>query len=283
MTECEELIESFERVFRCHVCVHDYYGRVLACAGRIPLHHRNKFCETVGLNRRAFALCCEMEAEMTRARLQKELRPIVKRCHAGVFEIALPLLHEGRLMGALFAGPFRLPHGPEGAVLEQKRSGEFAPSEVEMPLLERLAAKDLMVLASTLERSVESALAVADAPEKETAQGRLIRRFVETNFRRRPKLSELARELGVGDVRACQILKSECGKGFSALLNERRMAHAKRLLQDSRMKSEAIAADCGFSSSPYFFRVFKESEGMTPLEYRRRFQRRGVYGGELLC
>jgi two-component system, response regulator YesN len=47
-----------------------------------------------------------------------------------------------------------------------------------------------------------------------------------------------------------------------------RIEEAKRLLRNSLLKVYEIAEKVGYKSNSYFSAVFKESCGMTPLEYR---------------
>ncbi|HET7838506.1 MAG TPA: AraC family transcriptional regulator, partial [Rectinemataceae bacterium] len=49
-----------------------------------------------------------------------------------------------------------------------------------------------------------------------------------------------------------------------------RLARAKRLLGETSLTVERIAADCGFGALQRFHAAFKEAEGMSPGEWRRR-------------
>lgn len=53
-------------------------------------------------------------------------------------------------------------------------------------------------------------------------------------------------------------------------ISELRLSKAKELLSDTDIPINKIAEKCGFSSTYYFDRVFKGTNGMTPLQYRKR-------------
>jgi AraC-like DNA-binding protein len=58
---------------------------------------------------------------------------------------------------------------------------------------------------------------------------------------------------------------------FRTFLNHHRMAEARRLLADpgrSGDKLISVALDSGFASLPSFNRVFRETEGCTPSQYK---------------
>lgn len=50
-----------------------------------------------------------------------------------------------------------------------------------------------------------------------------------------------------------------------------RLSHAKSLLRFGSKTIAEIASECGFHSSAYFIRMFRQSENMTPLEYRQKW------------
>ncbi|HBA48680.1 MAG TPA: hypothetical protein DCZ91_12955, partial [Lachnospiraceae bacterium] len=50
-----------------------------------------------------------------------------------------------------------------------------------------------------------------------------------------------------------------------------RIEKAKKMLLGGNDRIVDIAEKCGYTSANYFARVFKESEGMTPVEYREQY------------
>lgn len=287
MSSCGEAAKAFESVFRCHVCFHDYDGRVLACAGPFPLSHRNSFCEHFKKPRKAFALCCQMEAELSREKLQSERKPFFKCCHAGAMELAFPIFFKGSLTGALFIGPFKGVAEAPGAskTLSQKRSLGIPEQAVEaweaLPKLNAQESSNLIAFAELFAAKIEKSFEMELELGAEAPYGKRAKHFIDLNFRREIYLKDLAKTLGVGEARCCQILKAQFGAGFSTLLAERRMEHAKYLLKESLLKMAGVAAECGFSDVAYFHRVFKERTGETPREFRLKTQSEAVSRGSL--
>ena len=54
-------------------------------------------------------------------------------------------------------------------------------------------------------------------------------------------------------------------------LIEVRLDKAKNLLTNQDQTIEAIAKQCGFTDTKYFYRIFKKEEHITPSEYRNAF------------
>ncbi|MGG1313678.1 response regulator transcription factor [Cohnella laeviribosi] len=85
-----------------------------------------------------------------------------------------------------------------------------------------------------------------------------------------PKLSlkKLADHVHLNPSYVSVLFKEETGKTFSDYLNQQRLIMAKRLLLGTDKKIYEIADETGFSASKYFIKVFRETEGITPREYR---------------
>ena len=59
-------------------------------------------------------------------------------------------------------------------------------------------------------------------------------------------------------------------KSFSQLLNERRVADAKRLLEETTATVKIISGEVGFNSTASFNRVFRDISGQSPSAWRKR-------------
>ncbi|TVX95508.1 response regulator [Cohnella terricola] len=66
------------------------------------------------------------------------------------------------------------------------------------------------------------------------------------------------------------LLKKETGKGFAEYVISLRMETAAQLLRDTKLKIYEVAEQVGYRYMPYFSKQFRETFGMTPVEYKRR-------------
>jgi AraC-like DNA-binding protein len=87
------------------------------------------------------------------------------------------------------------------------------------------------------------------------------------------KISELADALSVPSYQLSQVINEGFNVNFYDFINTCRVEEAKELLvRDTRgYKVLAIAYEAGFNSKATFNRVFKNSTGLTPSEFRGRF------------
>ena len=69
-----------------------------------------------------------------------------------------------------------------------------------------------------------------------------------------------------------QKFKEETGENLTDFVLQEKTAEAKRLLRYSDKSLTAIGAYLGFSSPGHFSRVFKKYAGVSPREYRERYE-----------
>jgi transcriptional regulator GlxA family with amidase domain len=85
-------------------------------------------------------------------------------------------------------------------------------------------------------------------------------------------LPAVARVAGVSPRHLSRLFQAELGISLAAYVELTRIDIARRLLEDSMSPLKMIAYAAGFGSTATLRRAFLRRIGVTPLEYRRRFQ-----------
>jgi AraC family transcriptional regulator len=83
-------------------------------------------------------------------------------------------------------------------------------------------------------------------------------------------IGEVAREAGVHPVHLARVFRKFVGISPAEYLRQRRLAHARALLCETRRPLSDIALTCGFVDQPHFSTAFRRAYGVTPLAYRTR-------------
>ncbi|WP_040950266.1 response regulator [Gorillibacterium massiliense] len=96
--------------------------------------------------------------------------------------------------------------------------------------------------------------------------------FVEDKLDQKITLKEVAAHFEFTPNYLGFLFKEETGEHFSDYLNARKMERICRLLTDPAKKIYEIADLAGYKNIIYFNRQFKQSMGMTPGEYRKRYK-----------
>jgi len=73
-----------------------------------------------------------------------------------------------------------------------------------------------------------------------------------------------------------RMMRKHLGQTPSDYVNHIRMAHAARALTTDNEAISEIAADCGIPNMSHFHKLFRAAHGLTPLQYRQKFQRQVV-------
>ena len=83
------------------------------------------------------------------------------------------------------------------------------------------------------------------------------------------RLADVAEASGLSTFRLSHLMKSFTGSSVMDHVKQRRLDHARRLLEATKMPCSEIAYAAGFPDQSQFSRHFKRATGLTPLRYRR--------------
>lgn len=97
--------------------------------------------------------------------------------------------------------------------------------------------------------------------------------FLLKNFQREIMLDEVAQLCNMTPNSFCRFFKQRTQKTFTYFLNELRIGHAKKLLQNENNTIKDICYKCGFNNPVNFFSSFKQITNQTPKEFRSKFNR----------
>ncbi|MFR1832531.1 MAG: helix-turn-helix domain-containing protein [Lachnospiraceae bacterium] len=92
--------------------------------------------------------------------------------------------------------------------------------------------------------------------------------YLELNYNQPFSQFACAQMFYVNKEYLCRKFKNTFHISMVTYLNDLRINHAKRLLEDSSIKIRQIAHEVGYEDEKYFSRQFKKVTGMTPNEYR---------------
>lgn len=97
-----------------------------------------------------------------------------------------------------------------------------------------------------------------------------IQQYIQSNYSKTIKISELADILNVSRSHLYRVFKDSTGSSIEEYIVAVRMNAARSLLEDTDFSAASISTLIGYSHYSTFFRMFKMYTGITPLDYRRK-------------
>ncbi|MCZ8521056.1 MULTISPECIES: response regulator transcription factor [Paenibacillus] len=94
--------------------------------------------------------------------------------------------------------------------------------------------------------------------------------YMEENYAKNLNMAMVSNHVSLSYTYFSQAFKEYTGENFVAYLKKIRIQRAKELLESEDGKIYEIAEQVGFENTKQFNRVFKEMEGITPMEYRSK-------------
>ncbi|OCT14575.1 hypothetical protein A8709_17030 [Paenibacillus pectinilyticus] len=93
--------------------------------------------------------------------------------------------------------------------------------------------------------------------------------YIHRNYQEDLALSDLASRFTMSVSRISEVIKQTTGQTFVHFLHDLRLRHACSLLVSTDMSVTEIALEVGYGSYKTFSRIFRESKGIVPKEYRK--------------
>lgn len=99
-----------------------------------------------------------------------------------------------------------------------------------------------------------------------------ISKYLNEHYQEKITLQAVAKLFFISPYYLSRTFKEATGFNFITYLNYIRIDHAKGLLVNTTFKVIDISQQVGFENITHFNRVFREMEGVTPLNYRKGFK-----------
>ena len=99
--------------------------------------------------------------------------------------------------------------------------------------------------------------------------------FMKNNFNKDISINDIAEMYNLNINYFSVQFKKKTSRSAINFLTELRMKAAKEYLKNTEENVADISKKVGYEDTQYFFRVFKKSEGITPLMYRKRERKDG--------
>jgi AraC-like DNA-binding protein/ligand-binding sensor protein len=243
----------------------------------------NPFCSLITRTPAGCEACLECQKRAQKC-AGKKLVPQQSSCFAGLTDIAVPVVVNGRHVATMMGGQvFRRPpterdfqmvvkmlKSEQDADWEKKTRKAYFETPVITP--DRLQAMVHLLsvfsqyLADYVSRHAISTSANEPKPVSSAKQ------FVLSHAEDSITLALVAKHVNVSRFHFCKLFKKATGMTLTEYVIRVRVEKAKTLLVDPTVRISEVVFAAGFGSIPRFNSVFKQCVGMPPTEYRATLQ-----------
>lgn len=235
-------------------------------AYRIPaeMHdHCNPFCRGIKAHQSLVRRCAEIHRNELFRTARDEKVPALRRCHAGVYEIVVPVLSEGRSVGVLYAGPWRMEEEP---CVQQAMDKEY----LSLPQYDDTQGETARLLLELVAHWISASGIDID---QDIGQGDSRIEKVKTLLSRSPgqliPAEDAAAAACLSKFRFLHLFKESEGVSYGAYCKALRIDFGKNLLLGTRLSITEISSMCGYRDPNNFSSAFHAHVGVSPTVFRR--------------
>ena len=140
---------------------------------------------------------------------------------------------------------------------------------LQKPFWSQIVISDFLILLSILYRRSPEVFPASRHPEGQMLIFR-VQSYLENHLSDDLSLDAVSARFYVDKFHLSHQFTRFTGYSFKQYITSARLSKAKDLLLHSGEEVQQIAEQVGYHSATHFIRVFKESEGLSPLQYRLR-------------
>ncbi len=303
----KDFLRTFEETTGLTVCLYDFEERAKASRAlsvdSSSFLHKSPYCAFVKSTKPSYAICFKTDQEGLGAAVRSG-RVFIKRCHAGLDEIVLPVVSRGKYLGCILAGQvfFSVPSAArKRRIIAHLKTlglnGNKASSFIENA---RVVSKKGLANASNLLKLLAHFIIEAESKEEwekelnslrtgmKSGRGKFLAAGVanlknarmknivdasvkelETAPPEKVTLGFAAKSAGLSKYYYTRVFKAQKGMSFRDYQNTLKIKRAGALMKDPGLNLSEIAYRCGYRDLSSFSRAFFRKTGSYPGVYRK--------------
>ncbi len=212
-------------------------------------------------------------------------KPLIYQCYAGLTEIIVPILVNGKPIGAVITGQIRVQgksprspsYRPQGKPMLVRKLDAAYKNVLEINESQLQAAADLLSLLINYIFKIEfELLTLSEVNRQCTYTQEIVGKataFIDEHYAKRDiTLNKVAEIVHLSPFYFSHIFKKELNTTFIDYLTKVRLREAVRLLKEDIQKSvKEIAFTIGYEDPYYFSKVFSKHYKVSPKQFREHY------------
>lgn len=230
---------------------------------------RNFYCEFIQ-NTPSGKKACTHSDIILLEKCKETKRAQMHICHAGLIDAAAPIIYNDAIIGYVIFGEMKL--NTDFTSLEKYISdlgldfGEMEKYYEEIPLFDSEKIQSVFNIAIMLAKHIllENML----KPDFDECIQRA-EDFINENLSENLSIRTISENINVSKSVLYKKFHDSFGCTVSEYINIKRVEKSLELLKTTDLSIEEVSQKVGFSSAPYYGKVFKRIKGTTPLKYKK--------------
>ena len=211
---------------------------------------------------------------------RKSQKITIYKCHAGLTEVAAPIIDNGILMGYIMLGQVTDNKNKDevtetlvslcekyikGGTIKEKAKRVKYKSSKQMYAAQKIldACISCIILKKMLRLSKSDIFFRIDE-------------YIDRHLSEDIDVETLCREFNISRTSLYELMSSHVSIGIAAFIREKRMNMARNLLETTSMTVTDIAYSVGFKDYNYFLKVFKKHFGLSTKAVRKNAKRQQI-------
>lgn len=191
-------------------------------------------------------------------------------CHAGLVDIAVPILYDDAILGYLILGQMKC-DDDFGKVADYLtvlglNANIMKDYYLSLPRYDSARIQSISNLATMLARHI--LLNHMMTPDFSSGTQRAID-YIEENIHLPLSMNEIAAGAGISKSTLYKNFSEVFGCTVGDFVMKKRVEKAEKLLLETELSIEEISQQTGFASAAYFTVIFKKHNGIAPLKFRK--------------
>ena len=235
----------------------------------LPERTHNDYCRAV-IDTKNGAHCCLKSDRALLEKCKKSKKPETHLCHAGLIDVAVPLLVGDQIAAYIILGQMK--KESDFSKIAQKLSHlklnqkDMALYYEKLPSFDDEKISSVVNLASILAshillKDLLNPQLVANV-EKATA-------FIDANIEKNLSINQICKSINISKSVLYKTFHDYFGCTVSDYIKQKRIEKSTKLLKKTDLSIEEISIQVGFSSASYFSIIFKKQKGISPIKYRK--------------
>ena len=266
MDDLKNVLRDFYNVTKFLVVLYDSDRNIIYAYPE----HMCKFCEAVRTNNTLAEKCFACD-NIGFDICDKTRKPYIYKCHMSVIEAIAPIYANEVNMGYLMFGQI-LENDYKEVYEKAKAVSQAYNVELTDDIISEMTVADMLYINSAVNMMTMCASylytneIIRNNPDIFVYQ---LKNYIRAHLHTDISIKTICKNFYISQTKLYKISRDNFNMGISDYIRLERIKKAKKLIVNTNDSISQIASAVGIKDTNYFIRIFKQAEGVTPLQYRK--------------